>query len=225
MAVAKIEVSKIIEELQGIEDVLAEPRSWTPDDLKQVCMNVDFKCDHELGALERATVVFLIREVFFLVHQTGLYNLQREMWSTIARTRKVKVTSVNNPFWVGKEKYKLTDIDLLDESTGKFIKARLVHEGAAVDVPGFKDFLSKGSSKCTGLFYISPYEFPEKMMKKVLKKTNHNDSIDRYRSPIGKNGSLNLINYRELQESKEFEYFLVHPNLGRRVSSSVCLNQ
>ncbi len=221
-----ITVSKRIEELQGMEDVLFEPRSWKPEDLKQVCMNIDFQAgDAEIDNLVRATVVFLVRDFFYLVHQNGLYNLQKEMWSTIARTKKIEIKTIKNPFWVKKDNYAITDIYLKDSSTDKFVKARILHPGAQEEIPRMDDLMSNVHGRCTGVIYLSPDAFPEKLLEKVRKKTNNVDNIDKYKSPLGKIASFNLLNYTADEAKYEYGYRLIHPNLGREVSTKVCLHQ
>jgi hypothetical protein len=38
----EITVSKFIDDLKSIDDVLYEPRSWSPEDLKEACNNLRF---------------------------------------------------------------------------------------------------------------------------------------------------------------------------------------
>jgi hypothetical protein len=75
-------------------------------------MNLSFRCDEALEPVEAAAVYFLIREFFYLAHQTGLYNAQKNLWSLIARTRKIVLKPVKSPFWEKKKDYKLTDIEM-----------------------------------------------------------------------------------------------------------------
>ena len=222
-----ITVSKVIDELEGLEDVLMSPRSYSTENLRKACMNLSFKCDEALDAIEAAAVYFLIREFFYLAHQNGLYNAQKPLWSLIARTRRIILKPVKKPFWAAKDNVKMTDIEMIDDTTNKTATVRVVHpyspEDTKDEAPGFNDLISNVSGKSVGLFYLSPNPLPVKIQEKVVSKTNASDPIDRYRSPISKNASLNIIQYSELREKAEFEFDLVHPNLGRKVSSKIDL--
>lgn len=223
----ELNISKVIEELEGIDDVLEAPRSWSPKDLRKACMNIEIEDNEDLAPLEQAAIQFLVRDFFFIEHQTGLYNVQRNLWSSIAKGKKIILRDRKKSFWRGKDKYQLSDIILLDESTGKFIQMRVVHPGAKVEYPGFQRLTRMIPEKCTGIFYLTDQDFSEKFINSVSKKTNNKDSIDKYRSPISKNCSLNLIQYRIAENgsgNNSYEFSLIHPNLERKVASTICLN-
>jgi len=231
----KVRVSKAIEELDGINDVIYAPRSWSPGDLKEACANLVIDQEEELSPRERATVKYLLKYFFYIQHQTGLYNVQRRLWSSIARTANVKVKRSKKTYLFSKEKFELVDIVLEDVATKKFIKARLVQEidsgkepveGKTKEkkYPGFDSLTGIISSKCVGVFYIIDKAYGPRFLEKILKRTNAKDFVDRYRSPIRKHCSLNLIQYAEIEEAVEYRYKLVHPDLDRKIEARVRLS-
>lgn len=214
----EITVSKLIEDLKGIDDTLYDPRALSPEDLKEACNNLKFTTSMGLTnaredfGFELVLLNYLFRKFFFLQHQTGLYNPQRKLWSHLAQTIKVKVKDYKRIGKKDKAKNKITDF-ILEDASAKFIKVRAVHPGADLSAPGFKNLISNVSSKCVGLFYISEEDFDTKNIALIKERTNAEDFYDKYKSPITKNCSFNLIKYQVTSEGYSFN--LIYPNLGR----------
>ena len=215
-----IRVTKRIEELKGMDDVLFEPRAWSPEELREACKNVDIQIQGTVSFLEEAVIYFLIRHFFFIQHQTGLYNLQRKLWSLIAKAERIKIKRHKNPPWLGRDKYQISDIYLEDTSSGKYILARLVQPDSKIKHPAFKSLINMLPSRCLGVFYITDQAYTHSFLNKILHRTNFKDPIDRYRSPISKNCSLNLIYYSKVSHH-EYSFELIHPNLDKKVEVSV----
>ncbi len=216
----EILVSKHIEDLRCIDDVLFDPRSWSPDDLKEACNNVRFDTDQVIDEFANLTIQFLIKNFFFLQHQTGLYNPQKKLWSLLAQVKKIKLKSYTKLRRKDRDKAKISDI-IIEDNNARFIHARLVYPNSELQFPAFNDLLSNISSKCVGLFYISDQDGDEKTIKRIKEKTNAEDFYDKYKSPITKNCSLNLIKYK-IQGDKLI-YNLVHPDLSKNVEAELCL--
>lgn len=220
----ELSIKKIIDDLNGTDEVLFAPRSWSPDDLKEVCNNMYIDFTDEVLPLEKSVAEFLTKEFFFIQHQTGLYNLQKKLWGTLAKARTIKIKRFSSNFFEGKDKYLISDISLEIPGSKNYIQARVVHPGSQVDFPGFKRFIGMVPKRCNGLLYFADKDFSHKILHRVTNKTNSSDEIDRYRSPINENCSLNLIKYTVSSEDKEFYFQLSHPNLGRRVGATIRLD-
>ncbi|MCE2929401.1 MAG: hypothetical protein LW817_07210 [Candidatus Caenarcaniphilales bacterium] len=207
-----ITVSKLIPDLKSIDDVLPNPRAWSPEALQEASNNLKFTSSRDIDPIENLTVQFLFRKFFTMMHQTGLYNPQKRLWSLLALAKQVELKEYKKLSKKQKELAKVTDI-IISDIYGKFIVARLVHPGCKLDYPGFNDLFSKASHKCIGLFYISDLVVTETVLTNIWQRTNNNHFFDKYRSPIGENTSFNLIRYQPNQDS--LTYTLVHPNLGK----------
>lgn len=218
--ITEIKVSKHIDDLKGIDDVLYEPRSWSPDDLKEACNNVKFESNRSISEMDSLTVQYLMRYFFYLLHQTGLYNPQKKLWSHLAQVKKIKIKPYKKLNRKEREAVTISDI-ILEDSTGKFLLARLVHPGSTLSYPSFKKFISSVPNKCVGLFYISDKDPDTKTLELIKGKTNANDFFDKYRSPISANCSFNLIKYE--QNGGKLNYKLIHPDLNKNVEAELCL--
>jgi hypothetical protein len=220
----EINISKHIDDLGAIDSVLAEPRSWSPEELKEVCNNIVFHSKGEVEELEYLTLNFLFKNFFFLLHQTGLYNPQKKLWTHIAQTKTVYI----KPFTKIPKKHigntKISDM-ILEDHQKRFIKVRLVLKGSQIPYHGFSDLISSVPSKCMGLIYISEQVPTEKVLEDISKRINSEDSYNRYKSPLTENCSLNLIKYEShtVNGNNSYNFKLVHPNLGREVEAKLCL--
>jgi hypothetical protein len=221
----EVTVAKFINDLKGIDDVLYEPRSWSPESLKEACDNLRFDAPEGLIStrpefeFEFIVLQFLFRKFFYIQHQTGLYNPQRKLWSLIAQTNKIKIKDYKRISRKDRVHTKITDL-ILEDISGKFIKVRLVHPGSELHFPGFRSLIGNIPGKCLGIFYISDQVVDEKTLNLIKTKTNASDFFDKYRSPITKNCSFNLVKYAQLS-SGSYKFSLIHPDLGKDVEVEV----
>lgn len=217
----EFEIGKYIEELKGIDDVLFDPRSWSPDDLREACNNLEFLVtrgdftQRPGFELEFIVLQYLFRRFFFISHQTGLYNPQRRLWSTLAQIKKVTIK--DHKIW-SKAKREHTKISnfKLEDHRGNFIRARLVHPGSQLEMPAFESLLRGVSSKCMGLFYFSEQEPGVKLLEKIKRKTNAKDAFDRFKAPINQ-ASLNIIRYQV--EGPKYGFKHIYPDLNKDIVS------
>lgn len=221
----EVTVSKFINDLKGIDDVLYEPRSWSPESLKEACDNLRFDAPEGLIStrpefeFEFVALQFLFRKFFYILHQTGLYNPQRKLWSLIGQTNKIRLKDYKRISRKDREHTKITDL-ILEDISGKFIKVRLVHPGSKLLFPGFRNLIGNISAKCLGIFYISDQTVDQKTLKLIKDKTNATDFFDKYKSPIAKNCSFNLIQYSP-SGAGSYRFSLIHPDLGKDVEIEV----
>jgi hypothetical protein len=219
----EIKISKHIDDLRSIDAVLTEPRSWSPDELKEACNNIAFHSNGEVEELEFLTLTFLFKNFFYLLHQTGLYNPQKKLWSHIAQTKTVYIKPFTKIPKKHLEDTKISDITLEDHQK-RFLKVRLVSPGSEISYCGFSDLISSVPGKCMGLIYISEQEPTAKVSNDISKRIKAEDQYNRYKSPLTENCSLNLIRY-ELEKTDGanlYNYRLVHPDLGREVEAKLC---
>lgn len=214
-----VNVVKHIEDLKSTDDLLYEPRALSPDELKEACNNIRFESDQVLGSVLELSMNFLIKNFFYSMHQTGLYNPQKKLWSLLAQTKKIKIKKYNKIPKKDREHTQVFDA-ILEDSFNKFAIARIVMPGSQMELAGFNDLITKQNSKCMGVFYITDQTYPEKILEKVREKTNSQDFYDKYRSPINEHASLNLFQYSGDESKLTFK--LIHPDLGKEVESTLC---
>jgi len=219
--IIEIKISKPIEDLKSIDDVLYEPRSWSPDDLKDACNNLSFDSSQSIGEFENLTIQYIIRNFFFILHQTGLYNPQKKLWTQLAQTKKITIKPYKKIPRKERENTKINDI-IFEDTNRKFILVRLVYPGSQLNFAGFKPLIASIPSRCVGLFYITDQEPDSKTLSLIKTKTNAGDFFDKYRSPIAPGCSFNLVRY-EVQQGKLI-YRLVHPDLNKNVEAELCFN-
>lgn len=222
----EITISKFVDDLRSIDDVLIEPRSWSPEELREVCNNIAFHSEGEVEEIEYITLNFLVKNFFYLLHQTGLYNPQKKLWTHLAQTKKVTFKPFTKIPKKHLEDTKITDI-VLEDHLKRFIKVRLVFPGSKIPYHGFFDLISSVSAKCMGLIYISEQRPTVKVSENIGKRIKADDVYNRYKSPLSENCSLNLIKYEkeESREGNKYSYRLIHPDLGREVEAKLCLER
>jgi hypothetical protein len=219
--IIEIKVFKQIDDLKSIDDVLYEPRSWSPDELKDACNNLSFESDKNIGEFENLTIQYIIRNFFFIMHQTGLYNPQKKLWTQLAQTKKITIRPYKKIPRKERENTKINDI-IFEDNNKKFILVRLVYPGSQLNFAGFRPLISSISSRCVGIFYITDQSPDSKNLKLIQDRTNSSDFFDKYRSPITPGCSFNLVKYQV--ETGKLIYRLVHPNLNKNVEAELCFN-
>lgn len=211
-----VEVIKLIEDLRGLDDVLHNPRSWSPDELKEACNNISFEANFETEPIENLTIQYIFKHFFYMMHQTGLYNPQKKLWSLIAQAKTIKYKPYKRIPKKDREQTKVSDF-IIEDAYGKFVKVRLVHPQSSVDLPGIKDLMSSSSGKCVGIIYISDKEPGEEIVSRIRAKTNFKDNFDQYRSPINENCCFDLVVYQPTSDG--INYQLRHPDLAKTDST------
>jgi hypothetical protein len=219
-------IAKYLEHKASTEDVIADPRSWSPKDLKEACDNVKILFSIDIEKIEAASIHFLLKDFFYIMHQTGLYNLQRKVWNMLGKGKKIKIKKQSFKEWGSKEKYRISDIEISDTSGNKTLIIRVIHNQEGLHTKNichaFNKLISCIPSKCLGVFFISPLEYEKIFLNKVKEKTKSFDSINKYKSPLNKNCSLNLFQYEFVDDSYVFR--LIHPYLEREIKTIVGFN-
>lgn len=200
----EILLSKHIDDLPSIDNVLLNPRAWSPEALEQACNNLKFSSTADLDPIENLTVQFLFKKLFFLMHQTGLYNLQRKLWSLLAQAKTIQV----------KKSDKISDI-VIKDIYHKYIVVRLLHPASGLNFPGLSKLLSIVDPKCLGQIYISDLVLNDYATQLIEAKEKN--LIDALMALCGYASYFNIIQYVANQDS--LNYHLVYPKLGRQASA------
>lgn len=219
-------IEKHSEHQESTEDAIFDPRSWSPSSLKEACNNLKILYSSDIQNAEAAAAHFLLKDFFYIMHQTGLYNLQRKLWNLLAQGKKIKIKRRSFKKWGSKRLNEVSDLEITDNSESRSLMIRLVHksnEENSQDIPFLLNkMISNIPKKCLGAFFISPYEYKNDFLNKIKERTQANDSINRYKSPLNNHCSLNLFHYDFQDDSYVFK--LVHPDLDREIKTIVGFN-
>lgn len=214
----EIRISKFLEDLPGIEDVLTDARSYSPDRLKDVCNNIKFDASQEIDPIENITIQFVFRNLFYIMHQTGLYNPQRKLFNMIASIEKVEIKEFKKLTKSQKEAGKISDIYFYDIQ-GRYILLRLEHPTSDLDFVALPKLFSEANNqRCMAAIYVSNKMPSEPIVEMIRSKTQYKNPMERYRSPLNDHASFNFIYYQASPSA--VVYKLLHPDLAKGESST-----
>ena len=213
----EIEIEKFLEDLPGLEELSYNPRSFSPERLRDACNNIRFSPNQEIDPIENLTCQFIFRNFSYIMHQTGLYNPQRKLFDHIASTERVVVKEYKKLNKEQKALGTISDLYFYDIDN-RFILVRLEHPSSQLDLVALpKLFSDANNSKCVGAIYISNKEANQEQIDLMKQKTGFDKSFDRYACQINDHASFNFIHYSANPSSVDFN--LVFPNLAKEESS------
>ena len=213
----EITVSKFLEDLPGLKDVTVDPRSYSPERLKDACNNLKFDSKQDIDPIENMTIQFVLRNFFYIMHQTGLYNPQKRLFNHIASVNRVEIKEFKKLTKSQKEAGKISDIYFYDIH-GKYMIVRLEHPTSKLDFVALPKLFSEANNqKCVGAIYISNQEPSIPILEMMRRKTNYKNELERFSSPINDCASFNFIAYEATANS--VIYKLIHPDLGKGESA------
>ncbi len=204
LSVNKIILSKRIEELPGALDVFCKPQAFSREELIKAADNIIIPAA-DLSDLERAGIIFLVKDLFVLMYQSGLNNAQRALWGALAKTHTITIARSDQ----------LSEIKLEDSSTGAHVLLKLY--STVADEKLFAEFIKKPASQCVALLLMAT-SFKPALLERIQTKITG----DIYESQIAKGCSLDLFEY-SLVEPSSYCFNLIHPRMPRAQSATVAL--
>ena len=214
----EILISKLIDDLPGMEDVITEPRSYSPERLKDACNNIKFSASQEIDPIENITIQFIFRNFFYIMHQTGLYNPQRRLFNHIASVERVEIKEFKKLTKVQKEAGKISDLYFYDIHK-RYILLRLEHPSSQLDFVALpKLFSDANNARCLAAIYVSNQRPSAPMLEMIRSKTSYKNPMEKYRSPLNDHASFDFISYQASPSS--VIYKLLHPDLAKDESAS-----
>jgi hypothetical protein len=217
----EIKISKFIDDLPGMEDVIVDARSYSPDRLKDVCNNIKFNPSQEIDPIENITIQFVFRNLFYIMHQTGLYNPQRKLFNHIASVERVEIKEFKKLTKSQKEAGKISDIYFYGLN-GKYILLRLEHPASELDFVALPNLFSDANNpRCVSAIYVSNKIPSEPIVEMIRSKTSYKNLMERYRSPLNDHASFNFISYQASPNS--VVYKLLHPDLAKDASATAAV--
>lgn len=213
----QILVSKFLEDLPGMKDILRDPRSYSHESLCDACNNIKFNASEEIDPIENITIQFIFRNFFYILHQTGLYNPQRKLFAHIAGVEKIEIEEYTK-FDKTNENAKVSDLYFYDIH-GKYLLLRLEHPNANIDFAALpKLFIEAKNKNCSGALYLSNQMLDQKTLNFIREKTNFDDAMYKYTSPIFDDVSFDFIHYQANTDS--LCYKMLHPDIGKDESAT-----
>lgn len=149
---------------------------------------------------------YLFDDFFRKIHQTGLYNRQRELFESIGKAENGEVAQVDYGMFFNKTTWPCHDVTLTDNSGNPLIVARIVDvsEGHA-DKSNAMDWLRHFTDKLNKLqarkgtlgggFFVYTGDFPDDLKSKVESLVKTSDPAGKYdcRLPAPAMVPLNLL--------------------------------
>ncbi len=200
----KLILTKRIEELPCALDVFCKPQAFSREELIKAADNIVIP-EAEITSLERAIIIFLVKEFFVLMYQSGLNNAQRAVWGALAKTHSVSIARADN----------ISELKLEDSSTGTHILVRLYH--SEVNEKELLDYIKKPISHCAALIVMAS-SFEAALLERLAAKIQG----DLYGAEIHKGCSLDLIEFSE-EKPGSYRFNLSRPLMPRPQSATVAL--
>lgn len=197
-------------------NVIQDPRSFAPDDIKQACNNFAIlENPPEPARLAKSTLFFLrylFDDFFKKAHQTGLYNRQRELFEAIGRVESGEVSPVTYGMFFNKAQWPCNDIIFSDKEGNPLIVARVVEEDDSIErkdkstvMDWLRDFIDKLNKLQTrkgcvgGAFFCFTGSFPAEVKSKVERMVGSSDPLAKFdcRLPSPAMMPLNLLEFEK----------------------------
>lgn len=211
--VKKIVITKFLDDLPGMEDVVHNPRHFSQKTLTDACNNIKFSPSEEIDPIENLTIQFIFRNLIYIMHQTGLYNQQRRLFNQIATIERVEIKEFTKLSKEDIEKGKITDLYFYDIHE-RFVLLRLEHPNSDFNFAALPNAFAEANNKrCLGVIYVSNKLPSSPVMDMIKAKTSFDNPMERYAAPINDHASFNLVHYQASADA--VTYKLLHPDLGK----------
>lgn len=206
------------------EKITQNPRVFNTLQIKNAIENISFVDIEERifpNILVKA-IDFILKEFFLQMHQTGLYNRQFNLWSTLANISQIIIYKIQKGLFKKKD-LNIFLIDFLIDIKQPCIRTIVINYDCR-DVPlgrlynDFTTYLSKAlewnnKHRLKGIFYFAEYAADNYFLQRLIELTNSYDLITKYESKIKntRDARLNIINYKKENENYIFEH--IYPQL------------
>ena len=208
------------------EKITQNPRVFNTVQIKNAIENISLVDIEEriLPDILVKSIDFILKDFFLQMHQTGLYNRQFNLWSTLANISQVLIFKLQKGIFKKKDLSAYL-IDFSIEARTPCISA-IINESDENKYKDFKLYLSKtisyrSSNRLKGIFYFIKSNIDDDFIRRIIALTNSVDSISKYESRIQdtKDVRLNLITYKKENEKLVFEH--IYPELKSAKDSEI----
>ena len=201
------------------EKIIQTPRSFNTTQIKSAIENISFIDIEEsiIPDLLTKTTEYILKDFFLYMHQSGLYNRQFKLWTTLASVTSILFFRLQKGF-LNKKDLGVYITDFFIDVKRPCMSAIIEEISEQADYNNFKVYLSKVLStgnlnRLKGIFYFLSNEPDNNFREKLLSATYSLDQIAKYESIIRgtKNTSLNVILYKKRNET--YIYEPIYPDL------------
>lgn len=206
------------------EKIAQTPRVFTTSQIKNAIENILIVCniDENIPKLLLRTTEYVLKDLFLYMHQTGLYNRQFNLWSTLGHIRRISIFRMEKKFFKNRELYCYVFDLFIDEKipcVKVVIQAVDNNKNNYID---FKTYLSwairfSKLKRLKGVIYFIKKDVVEpRFLEKLDILTNAFDPISKYESIINKTNDLrlNVIAYKEKgSEDENYNFEHIYPEV------------
>lgn len=207
----------------NLQSVTASPRTVTPVDVQSACSNVTLECPDESRPSDAVVSVtnYLLTEYFATSHSSGLYNRQRQLWESLAKSTEVVCTRLITGFWKRVDE-PFVDLLFRDARGQALLYVRVVEqpitEGKAKEVlttllKRAAKLNSKSGNDLSGVVLVLPEPFAESVLNKVKALTNFPDPVARFESRLAELGLTVVLMEINLADNS---LKLLQPDLSKK---------
>lgn len=206
----------------NLQSVTNSPRTMTPVDVQSACSNValEFSNDKRPSEAVVSVVNYLLTEYFATSHSSGLYNRQKQLWESLAKSVEVVCTRLITGFWKRVDE-PFVDMLFRDARGQGLLYARVVEqpvsEGKAKEI---LTTLLKRAAKLqsknalAGVVLVFPEPFPEVILNRVKTLTNAGeDPVARFESKLAELGITVILMEIDLADNS---LKLLQPDLTKK---------
>lgn len=223
----KFKIDVISDEVVTFGTIIRSPRIYKPLDLQSASRNLRISKESGDGIPEIDSLVnYFVAEFFVLLHRTGLYNRQRQLWEALARVTRVNVVQLQGGLLANRP-LPAFDIQFLDFRERQLLLCRFIQSAEQFEDKGCQRLLRSllaQSAKVPGLlglFMVCLEPFPDGLRQRVSKLTEADDPVGRYESLLPKplKIPIDLLVMSKSVEGKT-DVQLLHPDL--KVNKRAC---
>lgn len=195
MSLRKLRIKCLENDAFGLYSVVANPRDVSPQDVKTATQNTALEFEGKKPARDIVSLVnYVLSGYFEYAHRTGLYNRQRELWESIARTTSCKVEIVRQGVLIP-IKLPVLDLYFYNSQNVPLILVRLVKPQRRKDfdkrceryLSSFIQKVTKFQTRkgtLTGAMICFPDPVGANVIAKVQNKLGANDPANRFDSRL-----------------------------------------
>lgn len=194
----------------------------TPVDVQSACSNValEFSNDKRPSEAVISVVNYLLTEYFATSHSSGLYNRQKQLWESLAKSVEVVCTRLITGFWKRVDE-PFVDMLFRDARGQGLLYARVVEQ--PVSEGKSKEILAtllkragklQSKNALSGVVLVFPQPFPEGILNKVKTLTNAGeDPVARFESKLAELGLTVILMEIDLSDNS---LRLLQPDLTKK---------
>jgi hypothetical protein len=224
------EVRIRISEAFTLDSIVRSPRTFKPKDVQSACQNNDIVAkSSDSPASVVAFATYVMTDFFALMHATGLYNRQRQLWESLSKVTQIQVSQRMTGIF-RRRRLPIYDFAFRDYKAKTLVVGclidGLVEKNKPLDI--VKQFIgrARGQSGAVGILACLMGPVPKDVVSYVRELTKTENPVSYYEAVLpGTMAALDLVEMVrpvarpaiEEQDSQEPAnvFRLLHPELKK----------